>query len=219
MGTLTIDQAVSVGKPGAGHFFLVFDYQNDSSLGQGQTVEGSFQAVVTNHERQSGRLRPWRGACCWRPSPAAGLVSLRVERATACRRCRWRSGSICWTPRTTSSPRIDRRDDALQALDDAEDAYGEDRQALSSAEQELDKAQDDNDQQGVTVGKLAVEEAKAHRRYADLAIDLAHDELDVASAYVLVAEAQFEKAKAEAIVRAKVKGASGRCSVRSSTRR
>jgi hypothetical protein len=47
MGTLTIDQAVSIGKTGAGHFFLVFDYQNDSSLGQGQTVEGSFQAVVT----------------------------------------------------------------------------------------------------------------------------------------------------------------------------
>jgi hypothetical protein len=46
MGTLTIDQAISVGKQGAGHFFLVFDYQNDSSLGQGQTVEGSFQAVV-----------------------------------------------------------------------------------------------------------------------------------------------------------------------------
>ncbi len=47
MGTVTIDQEITVNKQGAGHFFLVFDYQNDSSLGQGQTVEGSFQAVVT----------------------------------------------------------------------------------------------------------------------------------------------------------------------------
>jgi hypothetical protein len=46
MGTLTIDQAITIGRAGAGHFFLVFDYENDSSLGQGQTVEGSFQAVV-----------------------------------------------------------------------------------------------------------------------------------------------------------------------------
>jgi hypothetical protein len=104
---------------------------------------------------------------------------------------------------------IDRRDDALQALDDAQDAYAKTGKLLATAEHDLDKAGDEKDQQGVAVGKLAVEEAHAHRRYADLAIDLAHDELDVASAYVLVAEAQFEKAKAEAVVRAKVKGASG----------
>ncbi len=104
---------------------------------------------------------------------------------------------------------IDRRDDALQALDDAEDSYGKTGKLLASAQQELNKARDENDQQGVTVGKLAVEEARAHRSYADRAIDLEHDELDVASAFVLVAEAQFEKAKAEAVVRAKVKGASG----------
>ncbi len=104
---------------------------------------------------------------------------------------------------------IDRRDDALQALDDAQDSYGKTGKLLRSAQQELDKAEDDRDSQGISVGKLAVEEAHAHRSYADLAIDLAHDELDVASAYVLVAEAQFEKAKAEAVVRAKVKGASG----------
>jgi hypothetical protein len=45
-GTLTIDQNIEIDKPGAGHFFLVFDYQNDSSLGQGQTVEGSFSGVI-----------------------------------------------------------------------------------------------------------------------------------------------------------------------------
>jgi hypothetical protein len=104
---------------------------------------------------------------------------------------------------------IDRRDDALQALDDDEDTYGKTGKLLSSAQQELNRARDENDQQGVSVGKLAVEEARAHRKYADHAIDLGRDELDVASAYVLVAEAQFEKAKAEAVVRAKVKGASG----------
>jgi len=103
---------------------------------------------------------------------------------------------------------LDRRDDAVQALDDARDAYDRTARQLSTAANDLDRAQDEHDGQGVTIGRLAVEEAKAHRRWADRAIDLAEDQLDIASAYVLVAEAQFEKAKAEAVVRAKVKGAS-----------
>ncbi|MHB8417147.1 MAG: hypothetical protein ACYDCL_03665 [Myxococcales bacterium] len=103
---------------------------------------------------------------------------------------------------------LDRRDDAVQALDDARDAYARTKRQLSAAGSDLDKAEDERDSQGVAIGKLAVDEAKAHRRWADRAIDLARDQLDIASAYVLVAEAQFEKAKAEAVVRAKVKGAS-----------
>ncbi len=103
---------------------------------------------------------------------------------------------------------LDRRDDAVQALDDARDSYDRTARQLATAAADLDKAQDVQDGQGVTVGRVAVEEAKAHRHWADRAIDLAKDQLDIASAYVLVAEAQYEKAKAEAVVRAKVKGAS-----------
>src|SRR5580658_6374616 len=50
---------------------------------------------------------------------------------------------------------IDRRDDALQALDDARDAYGKSGKLLAAAESELAKAQDEHDQQGIVVGKLA----------------------------------------------------------------
>jgi hypothetical protein len=103
---------------------------------------------------------------------------------------------------------LDRRDDAVQALDDARDAYQRTARQLSTAAADLDRASDEHDSHGVAIGKLAVDEARAHRRWADRAIDLAEDQLDIASAYVLVAEAQFEKAKAEAVVRAKVKGAS-----------
>ncbi|MHB8417148.1 MAG: hypothetical protein ACYDCL_03670 [Myxococcales bacterium] len=47
-GTLTLEQTPAVGQSLSGSFFVVFDYQNDSSLGQGRTVEGSFQAVVAS---------------------------------------------------------------------------------------------------------------------------------------------------------------------------
>jgi hypothetical protein len=47
-GTLTLNDSPTVGLTLSGSFFVVFDYQNDSSLGQGQTVEGSFQALVTS---------------------------------------------------------------------------------------------------------------------------------------------------------------------------
>jgi hypothetical protein len=43
---LWIDQDIVVGQQGSGHFFLVFAFQSDSSIGQGHTVEGHFQAVV-----------------------------------------------------------------------------------------------------------------------------------------------------------------------------
>ena len=46
--TITLNDTPTVGESLSGNFFLVFDYQNDSSLGQGQTVEGSFQATVTS---------------------------------------------------------------------------------------------------------------------------------------------------------------------------
>jgi hypothetical protein len=45
-GHLWIDQDIQVGKQGSGHFFLVFGFQMDDSIGQGRTVEGRFQAVV-----------------------------------------------------------------------------------------------------------------------------------------------------------------------------
>jgi len=45
-GHLWIDQDIQVGQQGAGHFFLVYGFPNDGSLGQGRTVEGHFQAVV-----------------------------------------------------------------------------------------------------------------------------------------------------------------------------
>ncbi len=47
-GTVTLNDTPAVGQSLSGSFFLVFDYQNDSSLGQGRTVEGSFQAMVTS---------------------------------------------------------------------------------------------------------------------------------------------------------------------------
>ncbi|HUB09157.1 MAG TPA: hypothetical protein VMB50_19280 [Myxococcales bacterium] len=47
-GTLTLNDSPTVGDSLSGSFFLVFDYQNDSTLGQGRTVEGSFQAVLTS---------------------------------------------------------------------------------------------------------------------------------------------------------------------------
>lgn len=47
-GQLQLDSAVAVGQPAAGHFFLVFDYQGDGSLGQGRTVQGAFQATVSS---------------------------------------------------------------------------------------------------------------------------------------------------------------------------
>jgi hypothetical protein len=47
-GQLKLDSAVAVGQPTTGHFFLVFDYQSDGSLGQGRTVQGSFQATVSS---------------------------------------------------------------------------------------------------------------------------------------------------------------------------
>lgn len=103
---------------------------------------------------------------------------------------------------------LDQRDDAVQALDDAREAYARTGRQLGTAQKDLDKAEDENDHQGVVVGRLAVEEAKAHRRWADRAIDLAKDKVQIASAYVLVAEARYEQAKAEAVLRAKVKGAS-----------
>ncbi len=46
-GTLTLDSSIAVGAKGSGHFFLVFDYQQDGTLGQGRTVQGSFEGVVS----------------------------------------------------------------------------------------------------------------------------------------------------------------------------
>ena len=46
-GTLTLDSPVALGAKASGHFFVVFDYQNDATLGQGRTVQGSFEGVVS----------------------------------------------------------------------------------------------------------------------------------------------------------------------------
>ena len=45
-GHLTLDGPVAVGSSVSGDFFVVFQYQNDGSLGSGHTVYGNFSAKV-----------------------------------------------------------------------------------------------------------------------------------------------------------------------------
>jgi chromosome segregation ATPase len=102
---------------------------------------------------------------------------------------------------------IDRRDDAEQVIDDAKAALRRADQRVSEAERNLDQAKNRKDATGVEVGKLAVGEAKAHRRVQDWQVDLARDALDVEEARLLVAQARFERAKAEVARKAKTAGA------------
>lgn len=102
---------------------------------------------------------------------------------------------------------IDRRDDAEQVIDDAKVAFHRADQRVSEEEHNLDQARDRKDTAGIDVGKLAVTEAKAHRRVQDWQVDLARDALDVEDARLLVAQARFERAKAEVARKAKTPGA------------
>jgi hypothetical protein len=102
---------------------------------------------------------------------------------------------------------IDRRDDGEQVIDDAKIALRRADQRVSEAEHNLDQARNRRDTAGVEVGKLAIDEAKAHRRVQDWELDLARDALDVEEARLLVAQARFERAKAEVARKAKTAGA------------
>jgi len=102
---------------------------------------------------------------------------------------------------------IDRRDDAEQVIDDAKVAYHRADQRVAEAESNLDQARRRKDAAGIEVGKLAIQEAKAHRRVQDWEVDLARDALDVEEARLLVAQARFERAKAEVARKAKTPGA------------
>ena len=102
---------------------------------------------------------------------------------------------------------VDRRDDAEQGIDDARLALHRADQRVSEAEHNLDQAKDRRDSAGIEVGKLAVEEAKAHRRVQDWQLDLARGDLDVEEARLLVAQARFERAKADVARKAKTAGA------------
>ncbi|MHB1846565.1 MAG: hypothetical protein ACYCWW_17215 [Deltaproteobacteria bacterium] len=101
---------------------------------------------------------------------------------------------------------IDRRDDAAQAVEDAREAHRRAGALVSEAVRDLDKANDSGDRDSALVAEEAVREAKLHRAWLDEAIDLAEDALEVAKAEVLVSRARFERAKAEAVKRAKLKG-------------
>jgi len=102
---------------------------------------------------------------------------------------------------------IDRRDDAEQAIEDARLAERRAKQRVSEADRNLDQARDRRDAQGIEVGKLAVDEAKAHRRVQEWQVDLAYGDLEVEEARLLVAQARFERAKAEVARKAKTPGA------------
>jgi hypothetical protein len=102
---------------------------------------------------------------------------------------------------------VDRRDDAEQIIDDAKVALHRADQRVSEAERNLDQARNRRDAAGIEVGKLAIQEARAHRRVQDWQVDLARDALDVEEARLLVAQARFERAKAEVARKAKTAGA------------
>jgi hypothetical protein len=103
---------------------------------------------------------------------------------------------------------IDKRDDASQAVDDAKVAYRQSARRLSASVADLDRAERAGNPQDMALAKIAVQEARLGRRYQSLASDLAAGNLEAMDAELLVARARFEKAKAEAVRRAKVKGSS-----------
>jgi chromosome segregation ATPase len=102
---------------------------------------------------------------------------------------------------------VDRRDDAEQGIDDARTALRRADNRVSEEEHDLDQAHDRRDAAGIEVGKLAVQEAKARRRVQDWDLDLAKGNLDVEDARLLVAEARFERAKADVARKARTAGA------------
>ena len=102
---------------------------------------------------------------------------------------------------------VDRRDDMEAAIEDARAAVHKADGRVDEADHNLDQAKDRKDQGGIDVGKLAVQEAKAHRTVQEWELKFAHKDLDVAEAQLLVAEARFEKSKAEVAKKAKAPGA------------
>ena len=103
---------------------------------------------------------------------------------------------------------IDKRDDAAQAVDDAKGLCHRSASRLSVAVADLDRAEQAKGADDVSIARIAVRAAKLRRRYQELASELAEGSLEVTDAELLVARARFEKAKAEAVRRAKVKGSS-----------
>jgi peptidoglycan hydrolase CwlO-like protein len=102
---------------------------------------------------------------------------------------------------------VDRRDDAEAAIDDARAAVRKADARVDEADRNLDQAKERRDQGGVDVGRLAILEAKAHRKVKEWELRFSHKDLDVAEAQLLVAEGRFEKSKAEVAKRAKTPGA------------
>jgi hypothetical protein len=101
---------------------------------------------------------------------------------------------------------VDRRDDAEQGVDDARIAVRRANDRIGQEEHDLDKAEDTHDKQGVVVGKLAVEEAKARRNFLETQVDVARAHLRVEEARLLAAEGRFERAKADVAKKAKTPG-------------
>jgi hypothetical protein len=101
---------------------------------------------------------------------------------------------------------VDRRDDAEQGVEDARIAVRRANARIGEEEHDLDKAEDTHDKQGVVVGKLAVEESKVHRDYLETQVDVARAHFRVEEARLLVAEARFERAKADVAKKAKTPG-------------
>ncbi len=102
---------------------------------------------------------------------------------------------------------VDRRDDAEAAIDDARVAMRHADARVDEAEQNLDQARQRKDPGGIDVGKLAIEEAKAHRKVREWEQRFAHKDLAVAEAQLIVAQARFERAKADVAKKAKTAGA------------
>ncbi len=101
---------------------------------------------------------------------------------------------------------IDKHDDAVEAVRDAREAYRRAASQVAQAVRDLDRSSGSSDPEAV-VAREELVEAKLHRAWLDRSIDLAEEALAVADEEVLVARARLERAKAQAVERAKVPGA------------
>lgn len=102
---------------------------------------------------------------------------------------------------------VDQRDDADQAIDDARVATRRADQRVADEEHSLDQARERKDQAGIAVGQLAVQEAKARRRVQVWRVAVARKGVELQEANLLVAQARFERSKAEVAKKAKTAGA------------
>jgi chromosome segregation ATPase len=103
---------------------------------------------------------------------------------------------------------VDELDDAEQALEDAREALRRANRRVGEAEDNRDKASNSKDPKNREIGVLAVQEAKLRRDFQETAVDQADVQLEVVQARLLVAQARFERTKAEAVKKANTKGAS-----------